>query len=119
MYNIENLDDFSQAAIFELKKYYADFWDKFYKRKRQVATEYITKNLLEGKELGIYRKDLNIDFAANIYFRIIMLITSGGLGLNEKVKVLYIEYFLYHTHAISSEKGKELIDKYKQKYFNF
>jgi AcrR family transcriptional regulator len=118
--NMDHLGDMSQAAIFELKKYYRNFWDTFYERKKIIATAFIEKNLHDGQKMGIYREDLNIEFVANLYYKIVMLIANGGIAFEDKInmKELFRQYFYYHLHAISNEKGKELIDKYNHKYFN-
>jgi AcrR family transcriptional regulator len=88
--------------FYELEVYFPDIWNDLEKYKLRIQ-DHIQKNLLRGKEEGLYRDDLNIPLVS--YLRMQLLANALRPELTHENTVLYLR-------SITSEKGKKLLDKY-------
>ncbi|HQW57201.1 MAG TPA: TetR/AcrR family transcriptional regulator, partial [Saprospiraceae bacterium] len=115
---ITSLQEISPVTIYELKKYYAHIWDKFHKNKEQMVFDQMTKNILRGKEMGLYREEINVEIICQLYFNTVLLMTDEAVFPGSKFdkKLLLQEYIIYHLNGIANDKGRKLIQKYQVKY---
>jgi AcrR family transcriptional regulator len=98
--------------IYDLKKYYPQYFEEFSKLKREKMMGLISENLVRGKKEGLYRKDLNVNVAARLHSARIESIMASGLFSNEELVSadFFAETFKYHIYAIVSNKGRDIVN---------
>jgi AcrR family transcriptional regulator len=90
------------SFFYELEVFFPDIWGELELYKLKIHNG-IKANLLRGKEEGLYRKDLNTQFIADI--RMEQLANVLRPDVTSEITVLYLR-------SIITEKGKNLLDKY-------
>jgi hypothetical protein len=81
----------------------------------------IEDNLKKGILEGYYRQDINSTIISTNYILMVNNIfeSSEAFGKDVHPIKIYEEIFLYHMHAIASNKGRKyLSDKYESMNFN-
>ncbi len=80
----------------------------------------IRKNLIDGKEQGYYREDINVDFLAIYRMELSMLTYNPTLLMNKTLHLyeIYNEISEHFLFGIMTAKGEKLYKKYKEKYLN-
>jgi len=111
----EMIKDVNPSYQYDLQKYYPYLCDQFNQFKRENLFNIIKSNLKKGIEEGVYRKEMNVETIARMHaFR---HFRSGDVD-QEDIEFLmkrdsFKEIFLYHTHAIINDKGREILKKKK------
>lgn len=100
----------------DLQKYYPNAFKTFQKFKEDCAYKDILRNVKEGKKAGIYRSDINENFAARHRLaQIDMLMFGNYFSFEElsftKSNELLLDVFVY---GICTIKGHKLINNYKK-----
>lgn len=103
--------------FYDLHKSYSEALKKFNDFKRQYILGNIRRNITEGIEKGLFRKDLDIDFVSNYRLaQLDMLMKGESFNIENnsygKVHGMVMDIFM---HGISTVKGHKLINKYKNK----
>lgn len=113
----EMMQHINPVFFLDLQKYYPTALQRFQKFKRECAFNQIKRNIVKGKELGIYRSDIDPDFAANYRLNQIDMFMFGKTTYTfdkisfTKVHELLLDMFV---HGVCSIKGHKLINKYKK-----
>ena len=101
----------------DLHKQFSTALSDFTKFKRECMLNNLIRNIKEGVSLGLYRSDLDIEFAAQ--YRVVqmdMFMTKANVEFENisviKAHQLIMDIFM---HGISTVKGHKLINKYKNK----
>ena len=104
------------TIIFDLKKYHKESWKKIEAIHTECVYENILQNLKNGQKQGLYRKDVDCDMVARFYTGSTMMLMEEKLFPHTKFKKeeLYNHYIDYHLHAVMTEEGKALYQKYSQ-----
>jgi AcrR family transcriptional regulator len=98
------------VMIYDLKKYYPKAFSLFEEFRNQKIREHFLNNLKRGVAEGLYRKNVNGELLARIYFNIIEFISGPDLvEIEPDFRKRYSEVFVYHLRGICSEKGLEKI----------
>lgn len=112
----EMIKDVNPSYQYDLQKYYPHLCDQFNQFKRENLFQIIKNNLKKGIKEGVYRKEMNVELIARMHaFR---HFRSDDIN-QEDIEFFmkrdsFKEIFLYHTHAIINDKGREIL---KQKKF--
>jgi len=104
----------NNAPEYQLHKYYPSIAASLTERKFKLITEGITENLENGIEQGLYRKDINIDIIARLYYSTMTAIKTTDIFPIDTYKlseVMHI-FLLYHIRAIATEKGIQELESY-------
>ncbi len=111
---MRHLKDEKSSPQHQLQRYYPNTFRALKKKQFKKMQECTVENIKKGKEQGLYRVDLDIDFVTRIYF-------IGAMGIKDKdyfplkdySMSTLTNYFLeYHLRGICSEKG--IIELQKQ-----
>ncbi|MAD97473.1 MAG: TetR family transcriptional regulator [Flavobacteriaceae bacterium] len=111
---MRHLKDEKSSPQYQLQRYYPNIFSSLKKKQFKKMQECTIENIKKGKEQGLYRADLDIDFVTRIYF-------IGAMGIKDKdyfplkdfSMSTLTNYFLeYHLRGICSEKG--IIELQKQ-----
>lgn len=112
----KEFENFNPIYIFELNKYYPKMFKEHLDKKRKSAFEKIFKNLEQGVEEGLYRKDQDIELVTILYIRKLEdihnsdFIESGKFAFKDIFSVM----FENHIRGISNEKGIAYFEKQKK-----
>jgi AcrR family transcriptional regulator len=112
----EMMQHINPLFFLDLQKFYPVAYNEFQKFKETCAFRNIIENLTKGVLLGIYREDLNLEFAAKYRLSQIDMLMFGNYFTYEKISVAQasqnlLEMFVY---GISTQKGHKLLDQYKK-----
>ncbi len=104
----------NHAPQYQLKKYFPKVYEEIYKRKFELITNAIKKNLKQGIAQGYYREDINQDIIARFYYAGMSAIKDHDIFSSEAYKPaqIMITYTIYHIRAIATPKGLNTLEKY-------
>ena len=104
---MEHLKDEKSSPQYQLQKYYPKIFKTLKKKQFEIMQKCVTENLNRGVELGLYRKNMNIDFISRIYFNCMTILKDNELfPLNHfSMNTLMENYLEYHLRGICTEKG--------------
>jgi hypothetical protein len=79
--------------------------------------ECISKNLEKGISEGLYQKNLDIYLTTKFYFSLVMSVYDSKLYTYNKntISILELKVLEYHTRAIATEKGLEILEEQLEK----
>lgn len=98
--------------IFELKKYYPEAFELIESHRETCISSHIHHNLKSGIKQNLYRKDIDIKIITLLYMNMNNIIFSEH-DQNHDVSKLFTEMLKYHLLAITTEEGKEYLEKNK------
>lgn len=100
--------------FYELEKFFPSAWSKLVAHRQQVMLPAILENLERGIEEGYYRENLNKELTATV--RMQQIITALNpqefTGQNISTQKLMNDLTEFFLHAITTNKGKQLLTKY-------
>ena len=117
LFLIKYLKNESVSPLYQLEKYYPLIHKEINKKQFDFITKSTTLSLKNGIKLGLFRKDIQIDFISRLYFK-------GMIGIRDldtfptklynpaKLKIDFIEY---HLRAIVTEKGLKQLNHFIKK----
>jgi AcrR family transcriptional regulator len=112
--NFSNEDKHVNTVIlYDLKKYFKEAWDKIEEYSKDFIYEQVLKNMIDGKEKGLYRKEMNERIIALHYVHMIQFMVNPENYQKEErdFKVVHKELMQYHLHGILTDKGLKQLDK--------
>lgn len=107
------LKNSNESPMFQLQKYYPKTFNKVMKNEFSMFKDCISQNISKGIEEGLYRADLKKDMISRFYFALVMGIHDSNLFTHENrtINQLEIEVLEYHTRAIATNKGKQILEE--------
>ncbi len=108
-----HLKDEKSSPQYQLQKYYPKIYVTLHQKQFDVMQDSVVDNIKKGMELGIYRKNLNIDFVSLIYFSGVTSIKDKELFPQNKfpMTTLMNDYLEYHLCGIITPKGRKVLNK--------
>jgi AcrR family transcriptional regulator len=107
------------SPMYQLKKYYPETFAKLMDREIDTFSDCILNNLEKGIQEKLYRENVNKDLVMKLYFILVFGIHDSeffrGLPLRDMIKI-ELKVLEYHTRAISTEKGRIILEKELTKY---
>ena len=109
---MEHLKDEKSSPQYQLQKYYPKTYSWLRKKQFEVMQDCVVENLKNGIELGLYRKNMDVEFISRIYFMGINGIKDKELFPlnNYSMKTLMNYYLEYHLRGICTEKGTQQLE---------
>ena len=112
----EMMQNINPVFFLDLQKFYPKAFEQFQKFKEECAYKDILRNIKEGKEIGVYREDINEEFASRYRMAQIDMLMFGNYFSYEKISFtksheLVLDMFVY---GICTVKGHKLINNYKK-----
>ena len=100
----------------DLQKFYPVALKRFQKFREDCAYKNVFKNIKAGIELGLYRADVDVEFAARYRLTQIDILMFGNYFSLErmnltKIHEMALDFFVY---GICTVKGHKLINNYKK-----
>lgn len=100
----------------DLQKFYPKAFLQFQKFKENCALNEILRNIKEGKTAGLYRQDVDEDFAARLRLAQIDMLMFGNYFSYENLTFVRAHELILDmfVHGICTVKGHKLINNYKK-----
>jgi len=113
----DHLKNEKSSPQFQLKKYYPNIYKSIKGHQFELMYRCIQTNINRGVQLGIYRKNMNIDFITRLYFNCVMAIKDDDLfPLKTFSKTMLVENYLeYHLRGICTNKGIQMFNVISKK----
>ncbi len=101
------------SPTYQLQKYYPTIYNNIKQRQFSYMQQCVVKNLNTGLEQDLYRKNIEVQFVARIYF-------NGITGIKEESlfphtlfegETLYEMYLEYHLRGIVTPKGRNILNQ--------
>ena len=110
---MDHLKDEKSSPQYQLKKYYPKIYNTLKQKQFEVMHGCIQENLKRGVALGLYRKTINVEFIARIYFNSMLAIKDKDLFPLKifSMNMLMENYLEYHLRGICTEKGLNTLNK--------
>ncbi len=112
----EMMQNINPLFFLDLQKFYPQSFKRFQRFKEECAAVSILKNIRKGVEMGIYRPDIDPQFATKYRMAQIDMLMFGNYFSYEKISFvktheLMLDLFVY---GICTIKGHKLINNYKK-----
>lgn len=109
----KHLKNESSSPEYQLLKYYPKIHFSLNKRKFGVVHKCIVEGLERGKQLGMFRKEIDPEIISRFYFFSIAQIRDKELFPEEYFKAYEIikSYLDYHIRGIATPKGIEFLEQ--------
>lgn len=112
----ELMQNINPLFFLDLQKFYPEAYKEFQKFKESCAYKNIVDNINQGMQMGLYREDLDVEFAAKYRLAQIDMLMFGNYFTFENVSLVQanqnlLEMFVY---GITTHKGHKLLDQYKK-----
>jgi len=105
------------VIAFELRKFYPQAYEEYISAKRELIIENVKKNIDQGIKEGLYRRDLNKDIVAHLYFKKIEDFHNPELTdlQNFSYENVFEVMFENHIRGIANQNGIEYFETQKKK----
>ena len=112
----EMMHHINPIFFLDLQKYHSNAFVQFQKFKDECAYRYLLRNIKSGKEIGVYRNDIDEELTAKYRLTQIDMLMFGNYFSFEKISFtqthqLLLDMFVY---GICTLKGYKLINDYKK-----
>lgn len=109
---MQHLKDEKSSPQYQLEKYYPKIFKDIKEKQFCVMEDCVACNLERGVKLGLYRKNINIDFISKIYFTCMMALKDKDLFPlnNYSMLTLNNNYLEYHLRGICTPEGLKQLD---------
>ena len=107
-----HLKDEKSSPQYQLQKYYPKVYNVLRHKQYEVMQECVVLNIKKGIALGIYRKNLNIEFVSRIYFSGVNSIKDQKFFPLEDfpISTLMDDYLEYHLRGIVTPTGRKVLN---------
>lgn len=100
------LSSHNPAFSYDLKKYYTEVFRRWMHERRQRMYELIMRNMIKGKQEGLYREELSEHVIARLYLARMEMLKDNELFDEESDSVDVVrEILIYHLHGICNAEG--------------
>lgn len=119
IYNIKDfvikfLKNEQSSPQYQLKKFYPMIYNSLQEKVYQKMSTCVVDSLKRGIEMGIFRKEIHLEFIFRLYYRVINMIKEKELFEESLGNNLEEELYLdYHIRGIATIEGLEFYYKYK------
>lgn len=109
-----HLKNEKSSPQYQLQKYYPEIHEEFRLKNFEKMSDCTVNNLKKGVDLGLYRKNLNIDFVSRIYFVGMLGIKDDSIFPIDKFPKIYLieEYLEYHLRGIVTKEGLQILNQF-------
>ncbi|MEO6304053.1 MAG: TetR/AcrR family transcriptional regulator [Bacteroidia bacterium] len=112
----EMMQNINPIFFLDLQKFYPTAYKRFQKFKEECAYKNVLTNIKRGKDMGVYRADIDVEFTSRYRMAQIDMLMFGSYFSFEKISFtktseLILDLFAY---GICTVKGHKLINNYKK-----
>ena len=112
----EMMQHINPIFFLDLQKFHTNAFLLIKKFKDDCAYKDLLRNIKSGKEIGVYRDDIDEEFTARYRLAQIDMLMFGDYFSFEKISFTHSHQLLLDmfVHGICTLKGHKLINEYKQ-----
>lgn len=109
---------YNPSVEYDLRKYYPDLSMKMREVRRKGIYETSYRNIVRGKNEGLYRKDLNAKVIGRLHLLMIENFVDTDMFSIEELTSLSVfnELFVYHLYGIMSPEGRHFFEASWRKF---
>ena len=109
-----NLKDEKSSPQYQLQKYYPKIFGVLKTKQFEKMLGCVTENLERGVTQGLYRKSIEINFIARLYFNGMLSLKDQGIFplTSFSIRNIMEQYLEYHLRAIVTEKGMTILNNF-------
>lgn len=110
---MQHLNNETASPFYQLQKFFPGTFSTLRSKQFEKMNTCMKENLLRGVQNGMYRPDINIEFASRIYFTGLTGIRDSDIFPQSLFEIndLTRQFLEYHLRAIVTEKGLEVLKK--------
>jgi AcrR family transcriptional regulator len=110
---MSQLKNEKSSPQYQLQKYYPKIHASLKQKQYEAMQDCTINNIKKGIELGIYRKNIDVEFISRIYFLGASGIKDNTLFPSEmfSLKKIQDEYLEYHLRGIVTPDGRQILNK--------
>jgi TetR/AcrR family transcriptional regulator, cholesterol catabolism regulator len=107
------IQDHNPSMDYDIRKYYPDLYMKIRETRRKTMFNIMLRNMVKGKEEGLYRDNLNTEVISRLHLLRIENLVENDLFSADELNSFEIfhEIFVYHLNGIMSNKGRDFFEK--------
>lgn len=106
----EMFQSFDHSPAYQLKKHYPEIYEKMMANEIQDCSQLFTQNIEKGIAEGLYRPEVDIAVAVQLYYTLIISINENTL-YEKDASDLEAKALEYHTRAIATPTGLEELER--------
>jgi AcrR family transcriptional regulator len=110
---MDHLKDEKSSPQYQLQKYYPKIFNTLKQKQFEVMQTCVIENLERGVKLELYRKTINPEIIARLYFNSMLAIKDKDLFPLKQFSMnkLMDHYLEYHLRGICAEKGLKKLNQ--------
>lgn len=110
-----SFENMTPSLLYELKKYHPKAYNIFIDHKKTCLQECIVSNLKTGIEEGVYRDNIDVKVMARMRMEQVEMGFDQAVFPSAEFKLEYIQgqLFEHFVHGITTLKGHQLLNEYK------
>ncbi|WP_299365338.1 TetR/AcrR family transcriptional regulator [Winogradskyella sp.] len=114
---MDHLKNEKTSPQYQLQKYYPTTFETLRQKEFDMMQTCVTDNLNRGVNLGMYRKDIDVDFISRLYFSSLLAIRDNDLFplKDSSLNSLLEHFYEYHLRGICTEKGLDVLFQFINK----
>lgn len=111
----ELLSEMEPSLVFDMQKYHHAAWSVFNEHKEKCMFCSLIENLEKGKEMGLYRSEINSDIISRFRVESTELLFNPEKFQSSKhsIRDVQMEVFDHFVYGLVTDKGKKLFEKHK------
>jgi TetR/AcrR family transcriptional regulator, biofilm operon repressor len=103
------------SPIYQLKKHYPEIYENVMSREINECNTVFRRNIEQGIQQSLYRKDIVVDTYVEFYYTLIFSI-NGNVSTEKEANELELQALEYHTRAMATPEGITELEKQLQNY---
>jgi len=110
----KDFKNINPSLLFDIQKYHPKAWEIWLNFKNDHIYGTITDNLKSGIEMGVFRKDIDVEILAKIRLETVQMAFDTRLFPPEKFELpeIQVQIFEHFIRGVLTAKGLELYEKY-------
>lgn len=112
---LNRLKDEKNSPMYQLQKFYPKVYELLRQKQFEKMDSCVLQNIERGVQLGLYRKNIDKEFVARIYFSGMIAIKDKDLFPAEKFNdaELVGKYLEYHLRSIATKEGIQILEQFQ------
>ncbi len=117
-YVMKHMKNQNSSAQFQLQKYYPAVFAEMRSKQYDYMQDCVVENLNKGLEMGLYRENLDVEFASRIYFLGMVGIKDNDMFPADQFPMITLmeKYLEYHLRGIVTQKGLKKLTETIENY---
>jgi AcrR family transcriptional regulator len=117
-YVMKHMKSQNSSAQFQLQKYYPAVFAEMRSKQYDYMQDCVVENLNKGLKMGLYRENLDVEFASRIYFLGMVGIKDNDMFPAKQFPMITLmeKYLEYHLRGIVTQKGLKKLTETIENY---